>query len=287
MSQFNPLPVAPAFTDWRGHRIANYTAGAGQPVLLVHSINAAASSFEMRGPFKGLQDRFQVHAIDLLGFGCSERPARRYSAADYIEIIGETLQRIGQPTAIVASTLGAAYSIAAAARWPERVRALVLVCPVGISLLADSPGPLSAVSYSVLRGPVGAAIFQGLVTRPSMRFFLEQQTYGDSSRVTPETFAGFYDAAHQPGAMYAPICFVAGLLNCNIAADFEKLTQPVLLVWGRKARITKIEQADEFTTRNPRARLVVFDDCGMIAQDERPDEFNTLVADFLNGDSAS
>lgn len=281
MSSFNPLPVAPSFSEWRGHRIANYIAGEGQPILLVHSINAAASAFEMRGPFGGLQDSFQVHAIDLLGFGCSDRPARRYSAHDYIDQIGETLQRIGQPTPIIANTLGAAYAIAAAARWPERVNALVLICPTGITQLANTPGAAAALSYSVLRGPVGAGIFLALVTRPSVRFFLEQQTYGDPARVTPETFAGFYDAAQQPGAMHAPICFVAGLLNCNIAAEFASLQQPIQIVWGKRAQITPFKNADPFIKRNPRARLEVFDDCGMIVQDERPDEFNALVKSFL------
>jgi pimeloyl-ACP methyl ester carboxylesterase len=281
MSSFQPLPVEPTFTEWNGHRIANYCAGAGDPVLLVHSINAAASAFEMRGPFNGLQDAFHVCAIDLLGFGRSDRPARRYSAEDYIDQVGQTLQRIGKPTVIIGSTLGAAYCIAVAARMPHLVRALVLVCPTGISLLDKPPGPSAAFRYSLLRGPVGEAVFAGLVTRPSMTFFVKHQTYGDPARVSEETFAGFYDAAHQPGASHAPICFVSGLLNCNVKAPFAALTMPILIVWGRKAAITTVDQADDFVKLNPRARLKVFDDCGMIVQDERSDEFNALVKQFL------
>jgi pimeloyl-ACP methyl ester carboxylesterase len=235
----------------------------------------------MRGPFKGLQDTFAVHTFDMLGFGASDRPARRYSADDYIDQIGYMLQRIGKPTVIIASTLGAAFSIAAATRWPDLVRALVLVCPTGVTLLANPPGPAAALTYSMLRGPVGKLVFDGLVTRPSMNFFVRSQTYADPKRVDDETFAGFYDAAHQPGAMYAPICFVAGLLNCNVKKMFPNLTQPVLIVWGRKAEITKVSQADPFIKLNPRARLEIFDDCGMIVQDERPDEFNALVKDFV------
>jgi pimeloyl-ACP methyl ester carboxylesterase len=281
MPQFNPLPVEPTFSTWRGHRVANYTAGTGQPVLLVHSINAAASSFEMRGPFRGLQDTHAVHAIDLLGFGRSDRPNRRYLADDYIDLIGDTLLQIGQPAVIVASTLGAAFSIAAADRWPDRVKALVLVCPVGITLLSQMPGTPQFIAYALLRGPVGEAIFAGLVTRPSMNYFIKDQTYADPAKVDEETFNGFYDAAHQPGAAYAPLCFVTGLLNCNIAEPFARLRQPVLIAWGRKAEITKLKQADPFMQRNPRARLEIFDNAGMIVQDEFPDEFNALVREFL------
>jgi pimeloyl-ACP methyl ester carboxylesterase len=283
MSVFQPLPVDPVFTYWRGHRIANYKAGSGQPVLLVHSINAAASAFEMRKPFVGLQDSFSVHAIDLLGFGRSDRPNRRYSAYDYIDQIGATLETLEEPAVIIASTLGAAFSVIAAERWAERVRALVLICPTGIKLLAQPPGTLQFASYGLLRGPVGAAIFNGLVTRPSVSYFLKDQTYADPAKVDEETFNGFYLAAQQPGAMYAPLCFVTGLLNCNISDTFGRLVQPVLIAWGRKAKITSVDQADAFIKRNPRARLEIFDDAGMIVQDEFPDQFNALVRAFVGG----
>ncbi len=281
MTQFQPLPVEPSFSEWGGYRIANYTAGSGAPLLLVHSINAAASAFEMRAPFAGLQDTFRVHAFDLLGFGCSDRPARRYSAEDYINLIGDTLQRLDEPVPIIASTLGAAYAIAAANRWPERVKALILVCPVGIKLLADPPGPGAALRYALLSGPAGEPIFNALATPVSVRYFLEQQTYGDPKRVTKETFDGFYQATKHPGARHAPICFVSGLLNYDVRADFARLKQPVLIVWGRKAQITRIDQSKPFLALNERARLEVFDDCGMIVQDERPAEFNALVRSFL------
>lgn len=269
--------------NWRGHRVAHYAAGAGDPVLLVHSINAAASAFEMRGPFNGLQDSFRVHALDLLGFGRSERPARRYSATDYIDLMGHMVQEIGTPTVLIASTLTAAYAVGVATRWPALVRALVLVCPTGISLLANPPGPLQHAAYAALRSPVGAAIYRGLTTRVSVRQFLERQTYGDPARVTEEVLEGFYRPTQEPGAMYAPICFVAGLLNYNVSSLFANLTRPVLIVWGRKAQITKFQQANPFLVRNPRARLVVFDDCGMIVQDERPAEFNATVREFVAG----
>jgi pimeloyl-ACP methyl ester carboxylesterase len=114
-------------------------------------------------------------------------------------------------------------------------------------------------------------------------YFLKDQTYADPAKVDEETFNGFYLAAQQPGAMYAPLCFVTGLLNCNISDTFGRLVQPVLIAWGRKAKITSVDQADAFIKRNPRARLEIFDDAGMIVQDEFPDQFNALVRAFVGG----
>lgn len=281
MAAFTPLPVEPIFFPWRGHRIASYSTGAGPKLLLVHSINAAASAFEMRGPFTGLGDSFHVQALDLLGYGRSDRPARSYVANDYIELIGQMLQLMGENTAVIASTLSAAFAVKVAVRWPKLVRALVLICPTGIAQLAEPPGPASWASFQLLRGPVGEGLFRALTTRPSVRFFLERQAYAHPASVTPETLEGFYLTTQAPGSRYAPLSFVTGLLNCNIAAEFSAVTQPVLIVWGRAAATTPLHQADAFLARNPRAQLKVIDETSLLVQDERPTEFNALVREFL------
>jgi pimeloyl-ACP methyl ester carboxylesterase len=275
------LPVAPSYFDWRGHQVAHYSAGSGRPVLLIHSINAAASAFEMRGPFNGLGEGVEVHAIDLLGYGNSDRPARRYAAEDYIDQIGAALARIGRPTALVASSLGAAYAIAAAARWPERVDALVLVCPTGMGQLTEPAGAVGWAIYRILRGPVGRAIFNRLTSRAGTAYFLRRQAYHDPATVTPETVEGFYVSSSRPGAYYAPICFLTGLLNCDIRASFPSLRQPVMIVWGRQATTTPLQQADTFLAARPGTRLEVLERASMLAQDERPAEFNALVRQFI------
>lgn len=278
---FRPLPVAPTFLSWRGHRVAYYRDGAGDPILLVHSIHAAASAFEMRRPFLGLRDHYHVHALDLPGYGCSDRPARRYSAEDYIDVIGRVLDEIGKPTTIIASSLGAAYSVVAAARRPERVSALVLVCPTGIAQLARPAGPIARLIYRVLRGPVGQALFTALTSRAGTRYFLQQQGYARKESLTDETIAGFYDSSHMPGARFAPICFLTGMLNCDINTVFPDLRQPVLIVWGRAATTTPLRQADAFLARNSRAHLAVVEGASLLVQDECPDQFNTLTREFL------
>jgi pimeloyl-ACP methyl ester carboxylesterase len=268
------------FYTWRGHQVAYYVDGSGPPLLLVHSINAAASAFEMRMPFTGFRDSYRVYALDLLGYGGSDRPEQLYTGADYAALVGDFVNEvIGERTAVIASSLGSAYSVKAAAQRPEHFGALTLICPVGITQLAkpERPGP----AYSILRGPVGDALFAGLVSRPSMRLFLTQQAYYDPHIVDDHVLDGFYMPSHQPGAKWAPICFLTMLLNCDISADFGKLRQPLLLVWGRQATTTPVGQATQFLDRNPRARLEIVDQARLLVQDERPEVFNTLVKGFL------
>jgi pimeloyl-ACP methyl ester carboxylesterase len=275
------LPVAPSYLPWRGHQIAHYQSGTGRPVLLIHSINAAASAFEMRGPFNELGDGFAIHALDLLGYGNSDRPARRYCAADYISQIELALETIAEPTVLVASSLSAAYAVAVAVRRNDLVSALVLACPTGMGQLSDPPGLLANASYNALRGPVGAAIFDRLTSKSGTAYFLRSQAYYDPATITPETHAGFYETCRRPGAFYAPICFLTSQLNCDIRDSFGRLRQPVMLVWGRQATTTSLRYADAFLAANPHARLEVLDRASMLVQDERPAEFSALCRDFL------
>ncbi len=275
------LPVEPGALNWNGHRLALYHAGRGRPVLLVHSINAAASVFEMRAPFKGLQDTFSVYAFDLLGYGNSDRPARSYSAEDYIAQIGAVVEHIGAPTALVASSLGAAYAIVAADRWPERISALALVCPTGLQQLGDPAGPAGWAAYRVLHGPIGRGLYESLTSRASTSFFLRSQAYHDPACITPETIDGFYLTCRRPGAYYAPICFLTGLLNCSVRESFPRLRQPIVIIWGKQATTTPLHQADAFLAANRNARLEVIDRASLLVQDERPEQFNAVVRAFL------
>jgi pimeloyl-ACP methyl ester carboxylesterase len=266
--------------EWRGHQIAYYAEGKGAPLLLVHSINAAASAFEMRGPFFGQRGERRPLAIDLLGYGGSDRPNRRYSASDYIGLI-TSFQRdvVGAGAPVVASSLGAAYVIRAAAANPELFGPLVLVCPVGISQLAKPAEP--GIAYGLLRGKPGDAAFAALTSRQSTRLFLEQQAYYDKTCINEATLLGFYETSHQPGAKYAPICFVTQLLNCDVSDAFGQLKQPILLVWGKNATTTPPSKAQEFLSRNPSARLEIVATARLLVQDEHPDQFNALLRTFL------
>lgn len=277
------LPVEPDFIPWRGQRFARYSAGSGQPVLLIHSINAAASAFEMRMPFADLQHSYAVHALDLLGYGASDRPARRYSAEDYVDQILTATATLAAPTVLVASSLGAAYAILAAARRPELVRGLVLVCPTGIERLAKRPGPVAEGVYRVLRGPAGRAFFAALTSRGGVRLFLKSQAYHSAAAITPTVVEGFYRTCRAPGAHYAPICFLTGLLNCQVRAAFAGLKLPTLIVWGAQATTTPPTDAQAFLAANPRARLEVIDRASLLVQDEQPAAFNTLVRAFIDG----
>ncbi len=108
------------------------TLGEGPPIVLIHGVHAAASTFEMDKIFEPLARGHTVYALDLIGFGKSERPAAAYSGELYADLVGDFLAEVvREPAIVLGSSLGAAYAVAAAGQRPELVRALILISPTG------------------------------------------------------------------------------------------------------------------------------------------------------------
>jgi pimeloyl-ACP methyl ester carboxylesterase len=268
--------------EWRGYRIAYTKRGSGPALMLVHSIHAAAFSFEWRFNVDELARHYTVYTIDLLGFGCSDRPNVRYSARLYTTLIADAVaQLVGGPCVLVASSLSAAYSIILGARDPERFPALVLIEPTGLVRLNRGATTGGEMAQLTIDSPVlGTAVFNALVSKRSLRYHLER-VYRNDELVTDDIVAAYYVAAHQPGAKYAPSAFLSGHLNIDVRHALRRLRQPTLVVWGEHAVDTPVEDARGFLSLKQDLRLEVIEGVGSLPHDERPARFNELLLGFV------
>ena len=278
----NEIGGTDGWFTWRRHRIAFTRRGAGRPLLLVHGIHAGAWSYEWRHVADALAVSNTVYTIDLLGFGRSDRPALKYTAGLYQSLVTDFAVRvIGEPTVLVASSLSGAHAVMLAARDAERWPALVLSVPTGVSQLRDQPGALAETLRLLVESPVlGTAMYNALVTRSAIRHFLEP-LYADPSLVTAELVAAFYASSHQPGAKHALAAFVSGQLNVDVRQALRRLQQPTLVVWGKQARQSPVEQAHSFRVLKADVRLELLDRCGDLPHDEQAERFSELTLDFL------
>ena len=234
--------------DSAAGRLALYVAGQGPPMLLVHSVNAAASAAEMRPLHEHYAATHTVFTPDLPGYGHSERGDRVYTPRLMTDALHAVLEQIRarcgpQPVDALAVSLGCEFLARAAVESPGAFRSLALVSATGLMAgkpLRGAPGSTRAVPglLRALRGPGwGGALFRGL-TRPGViRYFL-QRTWG--SDAIDETLWQ-YDvlATRQPGAEHAPLYFLSGsLFSGDVLSLYEALAVPVWLVHGVRGDFT-------------------------------------------------
>ena len=270
--------------SWRDGEISYAVRGSGTPLLLLHGIYATACGYEMRRPFASFAEHYRVYCPDLIGFGLSDRPAIEYTPAVYMQMIRDFVQDvIGRSCVVVASSLTAAYAIQLAFDHPGLFRRLVLALPTGLEQLADrTPSRAKTTATALFSSPVlGEALFNGLVSKPSLRYYLKKQSYYDPAAVTDEMVAYYHAAGHQKNARYAPAAFVGQQLNWSVRHAFANLTQPAMVVWGANAVIAPIKYAQTFRHINRYARLEILDRCGAVPHDECPDEFVRRVQPWL------
>lgn len=276
-----------------GGRIVVYADGTGDapPCLLVHSVNAAASAAEVRPLFEHARRRGPVFAIDLPGYGQSERGDRRYTPRLMTDALHATVERIRErcgprPVDALAVSLGCEFLARAAQEAPDRFRSLALVSPTGLrggQRGRGAPGSTREVPglRSALRGPGGrwgGALFRGL-TRPGVvRFFL-RKTWG--RREIDETMWAYaVRTAQEPGAEHAPLCFLsAGLFSGDIHTVYEALSMPVWMSHGTRGDFTDY-RGKAFLERRPNWRFSVFQS-GALPYFEAGTGFDTAWASFL------
>lgn len=225
-------------------RIAIYAAGpeqSGPPLLLVHSVNAAASAFEVKPLYDHYARSRRVYAVDLPGFGQSERGSQNYTARMMTDALHEVIERIrelhdGAPIDVVALSLASEFAARAANERPEVFRTLGFISPTGFEGKprdARTPGTLGrGWLLDALYFPLwDRQLFGLLTTRPVMRKFLEK-AWG-AKQIDEPLLDYCYQTTHQHGARHAPYHFVAGyLFSTDILRLYEGLTLPVWMVHG-------------------------------------------------------
>ena len=210
-------------------------SGDGTPLLLLHSVNAAASAYEMRPLFEHYRGQRPVYALELPGFGFSQRGDRPYTPRVYTNaIIGFLETQVEGPVDVVALSLSSEFAARAALERGPNVRSLALISPTGLSRDEERRGPNEGLHRALLFPLWSQALFDLLTTRRSIRSFLRRSFYGEPD----ERLVDYsYKTAHQPGARFAPFAFVSGKLNSPDIREgvYEQLRHPVLVLYDEDA----------------------------------------------------
>jgi len=281
------------FFPWKHGRIFYKESGltnSGLPIVFIHGVGAGFSSFMWRKNFDVLGNNFRVYALDLLGFGFSDKPAAApYSSPLYVELLSDFIRDVvGQPANVVASSLGAAYAVQTAEEHPELVNAMILNAPAGYATLNTRPGMAGAAFYGLLQSPVlGTSFYNVMASERSIRDYARHSLFYDYRRVTNRLVTNLYASSHQPGAQHAMAAFISGYLNADITVPFSRLGQPTLLVWGKQDTSTPVSQGYQLLDLNARAGLRIYDFCRAMPEQEYPEEFNDLVTQTFRARAAA
>lgn len=269
----------------RGRAMAFRRSGAGRPAVFLH--NGGTSHAIWRAVTDALAGRCDSYAVDLLGYGASDRPGRGYTLADYTRTITALIDARGlAPVALVGNCMGSAIALSVARARPRDVSALVLVNPLTAATAAH--GPLGVVTGARRRAPrafARAASALGRwrvpppVARRALRWQLGRAT--DAAQVAELDELGRGLAS--PGQLASLLAVVDDL---DAYAELDRFTPgaecpPICTIWGVDNPVLSAAAGRRLNRALSPAREVWLQGCGHLPMLERPELVASTIDSFL------
>ena len=262
-----------------GRRLSTMEAGTGPPVLAIHGLGGTKGSF--LPTLAALSDRFRVVAVDLPGFGDSDKPiGAPYDPRFFAEHMIDLLDALEVDHAdLIGNSLGGRVAVEVALRAPERVGRLALLAP---SLAWRRPRRW-APALRLVRPELGLvqlaprAVVEGIVHRviPGAAEGWTAAGVDEFLRayLTPAGRAAFYAAARQ-------IYLEAPHGENGFWTRLREIQPDALFVWGRRDTLVPIAFARHVAEALPDARHLELD-CGHVPQVEMPRPTHDAVSAFF------
>ncbi|HEX7733436.1 MAG TPA: alpha/beta fold hydrolase [Ktedonobacteraceae bacterium] len=259
-------------------------AREAKPLVLIHSFAPGASSFEWRKNVDVLAENFRVYALDLLGFGLSDRPPISYSAETYIDLIGDFLKEvIGQPALVAAHGLSGAYAVMCAYRRPQLFEKLILVSPAADLLQEPLPDLTHSALRVLLRLPiVGEFAYNVFTSRPAIQGYYDRRGYHNPGLITDQLVEYVFSSAHQENSYYPSASLLGKDLAVDIHEPLARLRVPVVAIWGREEEVPPNESSAAYKQVNPKIETRILDRSSQQLQDEQATKFNALVRELAS-----
>jgi pimeloyl-ACP methyl ester carboxylesterase len=276
-------PFQSRFITIENHKHHYIDEGAGMILLFVHG--TPEWSFGFRDIIKNLLKKFRCVAIDLLGFGLSDKPNEAdYTCAGHARRLTKFIDQLGlKNVSVVANDFGGSISLSYVLDHPDNVNRIILFNTWMRSLKDDKhySGPAKVVKswlgkfmYLQMNAPVNVIM---------------PQAYGDRKRLSTEAHR-HYKAALPKGKRTAAYAFALELTNAN--DWWQDLWERVhtlsanrfLFFWGMKDKFIQPYELENWKSKLPGSKYILFEDAGHFVQEEKPDEMSKAIEEFMSGE---
>jgi pimeloyl-ACP methyl ester carboxylesterase len=244
---------------------------SSDPMLLLHGFDS--SVLEFRRLLPPLAAQRSVWALDLLGFGFTERlDGIVYSSTAIRQHLYACWQaRINQPVILVGASMGGAAALDFALAYPDAVKTLILIDSAGYTV-----GPNLG---HWLIPPLGFWATEFL-RNPNVRRRISEQAYCDRRWASADALCCASLHLNQPRWREALISFTQSGGYRSFKQQLPDLVCPTLIIWGDRDRILGTTDAAAFHQGIPHSKLLWVNDCGHVPHLEQPDQTAQAILDF-------
>lgn len=283
--------IAGQYWLWREQKIYFVKAGNNSqrpPLLLVHGFGASTDHW--RKNISELSQEFEVYAIDLLGFGRSQKPAWQYSGYLWRDQLHDFItEQVKRPTVIAGNSLGGYSALCVAADYPQSVAGVILLNsagpftdtnPLGAKKVNPIQKAIAPALQKVLRQPWANQLLFTFVRQKSRIRNTLKKVYLDQSAVTDQLVEEIYRPSCDEGAAQVFASVFSTPQGKKVDELLGAMSCPLLTIWGEgdpwmnsRARGAKFREFYPSLTEH-------YIRAGHCPHDESPQIVNKLIRDW-------
>jgi len=254
-------------------------AGDGPPIILIHGFLYHTVMWKQN--IQALAEKFKVYAIDLWGWGYSERlKENEYSFERYGKQIVGFMDALNLKKATLAGqSMGGGISVYVAAHYPERVERLILVDPAVI------PYPMTTVG-KIYQLPFIGEFMNAIPGDALMKNNIRTVWFYDKNKATDDYCQEVLQPLLIKGSSSGTMFILRNVLKepyvekeANLLA---KMNIPTLIIHGREDKAIPLDRSKRLNDLWKGSKLVIFDKAGHSPHEEYPEKFNKLALEFLS-----
>src|SRR6476660_4242376 len=256
--------------------------GEGPPVLLIHGFGT--NSFTWRHVAPDLARDHKVIAVDLKGFGRSDKPFdERYAASDQAELLTQLiLDRDLHDLTVVGHSYGGGVALLLAleadARLKGRIAKLVLLDTIAYPQAIP-------VFFKLLDTPVVSQLGVRMAPPTTQVQMALRIAYFDNSKIGADEVKAYAEPMRTAAGKHALIYSARQIIPDDveqISARYATIELPTLILWCDHDRIVPVEIGLKLKREMPNATFRIIDQCGHMPQEEQPEATMLQIRQFLS-----
>nr|WP_321222023.1 alpha/beta hydrolase [uncultured Psychroserpens sp.] len=233
--------------------------GEGTPIIVLHGLMGGLSNFDAvtnyfsEKGYKVIIPELPIYTMSLLK--TNVKSFAKY-LHDFIEYKGF------EDVILLGNSLGGHIGLYHTKLYPKKVRALIITGSSGLYESAMGGGYTKRGDYEVIKKKA-------------------QDVFYDPAVATKTIVDEVYETVNDRNKLIKTLAIAKSAIRHNMAKDLPNMKLPVCIIWGKNDTVTPPEVATEFNELLPNSELFWIDKCGHAAMMEHPEEFNTILNDWL------
>lgn len=273
------------YYEWRFGKIRFIKKGNGSPILLIHDLIPGSSQYEFNAIINTLSKTNEVYAIDLLGYGLSDKPNLTYTNYLYVQFINDFIKKIiGRKTDIIATGHAFPIAIMTCHNNPEVVNRIVGINPESLFNSNMIPSHYSKLLKLILDSPIiGTFIFNLLTTRSNIEMDFKEKYVHNSLLISDDLIEAYLESSrlNKSASKYAISSFLAKYTNANIIHALKEINNSIYLICG-KEELNIDTIVNNYEYYNSSIESFTIQNTKHFPHIEEPKEFIKILSDFIH-----